>query len=88
MNKIFKILFFEGYFPPFVVCPKALKTIKSFPLVPEKEARSTGCYAESEKAIGHWVNGVAIYSPMSGSSFSGQNIWHYVKPVLDKYDVV
>ena len=76
-----------GYFPPNVSCPVSTKTTVLFPLNPNVESTSSGCYTQSKSPIGYWVNGVAIYSPASGSSYNNLDKWHYLSPVLNQYDV-
>jgi hypothetical protein len=50
------------------------------------EMSSSGCYAQSQVPIGLWVNGVAIYSASSGTTYNNSGQWHYIDQVLDKYD--
>jgi hypothetical protein len=75
-----------GYFPPGVICPSPVSSWYRFSLRPNLEKTGGQCYTQSQKAIGLWVNGVSIYSGMSGSSYNNNGVWHYVNPVLDKYD--
>ena len=76
-----------GYFPPTVSCPVPKQTTVIFPLNPNVEGSTGGCFTASGSPIGYWVNGVAIYSPSSGHSYQNSDVWHYVNPVFDQYDV-
>ena len=77
-----------GYFPPQHSCPLPKYTFKEFHLRPAVESNPTGCYTKSNQPIGYWVNGAAMFNPVSGDSYHEKGIWHYNKPALDIYDLV
>lgn len=78
----------QGYWPPGNKCPVAAAAgtelaSHSFNLRPAAET-SVGCYLPSNAVVGYWVNGVAMYSAVTGRSFNNLNLWHYVSPIYNK----